>query len=258
MGKAFAEIADFDRESILLACKTKERSKAGARKELENSLKLLKTEYFDVYQLHCLMNPQDDVERAFAKDGAMEAMFEAKEQGKIRHIGFSAHTTVAALAALNKYHFDTVMFPINFVEMFRFGFGSQVLELAAQQGAAVLAIKTMSSGKWPADIPWDKRPRKWWYRTLEQQEDINLAYRYTLAQQPVIAGLPPAWLDLAQRAVTAGHQYRPLSDDDTAKLRQMAVDAASVFREQQQIARYDWDGTHHPFGPHEQCPGMIG
>jgi aryl-alcohol dehydrogenase-like predicted oxidoreductase len=253
MGKAFAEIGDFDRESIVLACKTKERTKAGAQKELENSLKLLKTDYFDIYQLHCLMDPAKDVDRAFAKDGAMEAIFAAQKQGKIRYIGYSAHTTAAALAALNRYQFDTVMFPINFVEMFTFNFGKKVLDLAAQQGAAVLAIKTLGHGQWPAG----KRHRNWWYRTLEDQEDINLAYRYTLAQKPVAAGLPPAWMDLAKRAVTAGRAYHPLTDADDTRLRQLAANAGPVFLEQEKIARHEWDGQHCPVGPHEQCPGMM-
>ena len=156
----------------------------GAQEELDRSLKRLQTDYFDLYQLHCLIKPEDDVEPAFAADGAMEAILKAKEQGKIKYIGFSAHTTKAALAAMNTFHFDSVMFPINFLEYFTFGFGKKVCELAAQQGAGVLAIKPMSAGTWPASIPWEQRPRKWWYRSFETQEDIDLAYRFTLRSQP--------------------------------------------------------------------------
>ena len=105
MGEAFASIPGFQRETIFLACKTKERAKDGARKELENSLKLLKTDYFDLYQLHCLIDPEKDVEQAFAPGGAMEAILKAQEEGLIRHIGFSAHTTVAACSRFAQVSF---------------------------------------------------------------------------------------------------------------------------------------------------------
>ena len=76
----------------------------------------------------------------------METFQQAKKEGKIRHIGFSAHTTKGALGMMEAFQFDTVMFPISFVDYFNMGFGKPVLELADKQGAAVLAIKIMSGG----------------------------------------------------------------------------------------------------------------
>jgi predicted aldo/keto reductase-like oxidoreductase len=262
MGEGFAQISEFRRESIFLACKTKLRTRAGAQEELDRSLTRLKTDYFDLYQLHCLIKPEEDVEPAFAANGAMEAILKAKEQGKIKHIGFSAHTTKAALAAMNKFHFDSVMFPINFLELFTFGFGKQVCELAAQQGVGVLAIKPMSAGTWPAEIPWEKRPRQWWYRSFEAQEDIDLAYRFTLAQPAVVAGIPPAFLDLAERAWVAGHHYRPLSEEDQTRLRELAKQAGSVFKADELAMRSEApqrDMAAHPHrgDHHHGCPGMM-
>ncbi|MHB0959379.1 MAG: aldo/keto reductase [Pirellulaceae bacterium] len=257
MGQGFADITDFRREEIFLACKTNKRTKAEAQAELDRSLKRLKTDYFDLYQLHCLIKPQEDVEAAFGKEGAMEAILQAQEQGKIRHLGFSAHTTRAALVAMEKFRFDTIMFPINFVEYFLFGFGKKVLDLAEQQGAGVLAIKPMSAGAWPADVPWEKRPRKWWYRTLEEQEEINLALRFTLSQKSVVAGIPPAWLDLAERAWEAGKSFRPVDDADMAKLRDMAARVGSVFQSGELAARPGWPHPHARTGPHEGCPGIM-
>ncbi len=260
MGTAMASIGEFKRDSVFLACKTKQRTKDLARQELESSLKRLKTDYFDLYQLHCLIDPVKDVEAAFGNNGVMEAILKAKEAGKIRHIGFSAHTTVAALAALRKFRFDTVMFPINFVELFRFGFGKQVLELAAEQGAAVLAIKPMSAGDWPAEFKGkhrNRRPRQWWYRTLEKQEEIDLAMRFTLSQKAVVAGLPPAWLDLAEKGQDAGKKYHAITDAEVARLRKMADKAHSVFKQRQEVARHNWQDMHPFDGPHEGCPGAI-
>ena len=187
----------------------------------------------------------------------METVLKAQEQGKIRHIGFSAHTTRAALAAMDKFRFDTIMFPINFVEYFLFGFGKKVLDLAEQQGAGVLAIKPMSAGDWPADMPWEKRPRKWWYRTFEEQEDINLALRFTLSQKGVVAGIPPAWLDLAEKSWEAGKSFRPVNDADMAKLREMASKVGAVFQSGELASRHDWPQPHCRKGPHEGCPGIM-
>jgi aryl-alcohol dehydrogenase-like predicted oxidoreductase len=260
MGEAFAAIPEYKREDIVLACKTKERTREGARRELENSLKLLKTDYFDIYQLHCLIDPKKDVQQAFAPGGAMETLFEAQREGKVRYLGFSAHTTRAAVAALHRYRFDTVMFPINFVELFRYGFGRQVLELAHAQGAAVLAIKPISAGAWPREYSGEHshlRPRQWWYRTLEEQEEIDLAMRFTLSQKAVVAGIPAAWLDLASRTLVAGKNYRPLDDADVLRLRKMADQALPVFKEGDEVAyREAWE-RHRCVGPHECCPGMM-
>ncbi|NLX99935.1 MAG: aldo/keto reductase, partial [Rhodopirellula sp.] len=100
------------RRDVFLACKTEERSAEGAREKLEASLRKLKTDYFDVYQLHALTT-DDDLDRAFGPGGAMEVVLKAKRDGIIRNVGFSAHNEDAALRALAMYDFDTVLFPLN-------------------------------------------------------------------------------------------------------------------------------------------------
>ena len=139
-----------DRDKIFLSCKTKRRDKAGAKEELDRSLKRLKTDRFDLYQLHCLFEP-DEVKQALDKtSGAMATILDAQKAGVIKHIGFSAHTTRAAIAALQNFEFDTVMFPINFVEQHAVGMGKQVTELAQKQDAGIIAIKLISKGAWAA------------------------------------------------------------------------------------------------------------
>ncbi len=225
------------RDRIFLACKTKRRDKDGCREELERSLKRLKTDHFDLYQMHCFFHP-DEVEQAFGPNGAMETILKAKEEGKIRYIGYSAHTTKSALAALKAFRFDTVMFPINFVEYYSFGFGREVLDLAAEQGTAVLAIKTTSGGAWPADM---ERTRQWWYRTLEEKEEIRMALRFTLAQKNVVAGIPPSFLDLLERTVDVAQQDKPITDDELTELKNMAQNRPPVFLSQQIRAARKWD-----------------
>jgi len=238
------------RGSYFLACKTKRRDAADARVELETSLKALKTDYFDVYQLHHLVKP-DEVQAALGPGGVLEMLQQAKQEGKIRAIGYSAHTTKAALAVMRGFDFDTVMFPVNYVEYYTRGFGQEVLALAQEKKAAVLSIKTINAGAWPKGA---ERTRKWWYRPLENQDDINLAYRWTLSLPGVVMGFPPAWLDLQEKAVLAGLAYHPATAADAQKLQAMAKDCGSIFkREEDAVANVNTPYPHHP---HDCCEGV--
>ncbi|MFA6562973.1 MAG: aldo/keto reductase [Verrucomicrobiia bacterium] len=247
--KMSVALQGLDRSRYFLACKSKKRDAAGCREELERSLQRLKTDYFDVYQMHHLVKPED-VKTSLSPGGALEMMLQAKKEGKIRAIGFSAHTTKAALAALRGFAFDTVMFPVNYVEYYTRGFAKDVLALAKEKGAVVLSIKTINSGAWPKGA---ERTRKWWYRPLEQQDDINLAYRWTLSLPGVVMGFPPGWMDLQEKAIGAGIAYRPATEADAKKLETMAKDCGSIFkREEDLVASAHMPYPHHP---HECCEG---
>lgn len=242
------------RSDYLLACKTKKRDKEGARAELERSLERLKTDYFDVYQLHCLKR-LDEVDEALAPGGVIQTLLEAKKEGKIRHLGFSAHTTKAALAAMKQFRFDTVMFPITFVEYFLMGFGKPVLELAAEQGAAVLAMKMLCRGAWPKGM---ERTRRWWYRCTEEKEELDLALRFALSQPPVVTGICPSFFDLLDKSIEAGKSYRPITEDETARLRSLAKTCESLFLREQEVAGAS--GPSEPTyadSPHECCSGRY-
>jgi predicted aldo/keto reductase-like oxidoreductase len=238
-----------DRSRYFLACKTKKRDKEGARLELENSLKQLKTDHFDLYQMHHLVRPED-VKTALGPGGAIETFLKARDEGKVKYFGFSAHTTKAALEAMKGYRFDTVMFPLNFVEYHLRDFGKDVLRVANEQGAALISIKPMSRGAWHKG---EEQKRKWWYRAVETGEEVNLAWRWTLSQPGVVAGIPPSFLDLLDKAIEAGKQYRPPTETELAELKRIAQGCESLFlREEQQVA---WNLPHatpiHPASPHE-------
>ena len=244
-----------DRDKIFLACKTKMRDKEGARKELERSLKRLKTDHFDLYQMHHIRRPEE-VKQALGPNGAIETFLKAKEEGKVRHLGFSAHTTKGALAALNGFRFDTVMFPITFAEYFLMGFGKPVLALAKEQGAAVFGMKTLCAGAWPEGA---ERTRKWWYRALEDQDEISMALRFTLSDKCVAAGIPPSFLDLLDRTIIAGHSYRPIAEPEIHKLQEMAKTCESLFRREEDAVA-SGASLHEPIyadSPHECCAGYV-
>ncbi len=224
-------LVGLDRSRYFLACKTKKRDREESRKELEQSLRLLKTDYFDLYQMHHLVRPEE-VKQALGPGGAIETFLKAREQGKVKYLGFSAHTTKAALEALRGFAFDTVMFPINFVEYFLRDFGKEVLALAAERGAAVLAIKPMSRGAWPEGLP---RTRKWWYRSVEEPREVNLAMRFALSLPGVVSGIPPSFLDLLDKAIVAARSYQPPTDAELDELKQIAKDCTSIFHREEAL-----------------------
>ncbi|RPI27239.1 MAG: aldo/keto reductase [Acidobacteria bacterium] len=225
-----------DRTQYFLACKTNKRDREGSLRELEHSLTELKTDHFDLYQLHHLRT-HEEVKQVLGPKGALETFAKAREQGKVKHLGFSAHTTVAALEAMKGFQFDSVMFPINFVEFFLHGFGKEVMELANQQGAGLISIKPLSHGSWPQGAA---RPREWWYRCTETDQEVARAIRWTLSLKGLVAGIPPSWLDLVEKAIKAAKSYQPATENDVAELRQLASSCLPLFNEAEGQAELDY------------------
>ncbi|MDD3788349.1 MAG: aldo/keto reductase [Petrimonas sp.] len=135
------------RKDNYLACKTTQRMREGAEKEFEESLKLLHTDYFDVYQLHSLTKPED-VDKAFGPGGVMEMIEKEKQRGRIRKVGFSAHSQEQALRAMAMYDFDSIMFPTNWQMIMRDGWGAGAVNDAKRRGMGVLAIKGLVHRRW--------------------------------------------------------------------------------------------------------------
>jgi len=96
------------RDKLILATKTTQRDAESARKDLETSLRLLGTDYIDIYQLHHL-NTQEEREQALASGGALEAVQKAREQGLVRFIGVTGHDWVEIKEAVSTGFFDTVL-----------------------------------------------------------------------------------------------------------------------------------------------------
>ncbi len=228
LGKALQTV---DRDKLFVACKTQKRDKAGALQELETSLKRLNTDHFDLYQMHYLRTI-DEVEQAFGPNGCMETILKAKKEGKIRHIGFSAHTSLSALAAMKEFKFDTVMFPINYIEHFSFAFGQAVLEKAKNQGVSVLCIKSTSGGSWPGDTP--RENRDWWYKVTREKDELNMAVRFALSQPNVVSVLPASFIPHFQATVETAKTFAPITKEEMEKLHVIARERQSIFLSQQQ------------------------
>ena len=197
------------RDSVFLACKTGRRDAVGAQEELDRSLSLMQTDHFDLYQLHAITS-DEDVQQAFGPGGAMETFLKARDQGKVKYLGFSAHSVHAALAALAQFPFDSVLFPFNFVTFDQAGFGPQVLEAAQQKGAARLALKGMARCPWRDGDPNKSEYPKAWYEPLADRAEATMALRYTLSL-PITAALPPGDIRLFRLACDIADDFTPLT-----------------------------------------------
>ena len=148
------------RKQVSLACKTQFRDRASAEKDLERSLRLLKTECFDVYQLHAVAS-MEDVEKAFAPGGVMELMRTLKDRGIARYIGFTAHSEQAALRMLELFPFDTVLFPYNWFMNMEHGMGNRLLETLKEKNLGILCMKAFIERKWKEGEDRGCFPKSW-------------------------------------------------------------------------------------------------
>jgi predicted aldo/keto reductase-like oxidoreductase len=217
------------RKHVFLAEKTRQRSKEGTEQEFNQTLKRLKTNYLDLYQLHAIYDVDRDVKAAFAEDGAMEFIREAKKGGRIRHVGFSAHSTAAALAALDLYDFDSLLFPVNFAAFYKEEFGPEVLEKAKEKGASVMALKSMVRQKWPKDAPDRKKWSPLWYQPTAEEDQADLALRWSLDQPMVVSALPPGDPRLHEMALDLAMRTRPVSIEEERTLRDLAGQMTPLF-----------------------------
>lgn len=218
------------RNKCFLACKTTERDAVGSAKELEESLKLLQTDHVDLYQLHAITT-LEDVERAFAKGGAMETFEKAKRDGKVRYLGFSAHSEEAAHAAVDQFDFDSVLFPFGFPTWIKAGFGPSVHKRAHDSGKGILALKAMAHQKWPEGTKrGERRWNKAWYEPFDEIDMVALGLRFTL-HLPVTAMIPPGHWELFQMAVGLAQSgaLTPLNDSERKVIGEIAQNSEPIF-----------------------------
>ena len=213
------------RNDVFLACKTDGRTKAEAEKELEDSLKRVGTDHFDLYQHHAVTK-LEEVDTIMGPNGAMEAFIEAKKAGKVRFLGFSAHSVEAALKLMDSYDFDTLLFPINFTTWNAGNFGPQVLERAQKKGMGILALKAMAKGPWPKDAA-NKIP-KCWYEPLTDPMDAQMGLRFTLSH-PVTAAIPPGNEKLFHMALGLALNFKPLDSDELKQIKEKGMAGKPIF-----------------------------
>ncbi len=187
-----------------------ERTKKGAWKELHLSLQRLGTDKLDSYQFHAVKN-MEELNTIFGKEGALEAVKEAKETGLIKNIGITGHDDTRVLVnALERFDdFSTVLFPINVAAMAQPHVVNDyrpLLEIAQQQDIGVTAIKAILKGRWQGNQNYQT-----WYKPLVDGAWINRAVWFTLSQQGVTTYSLPCDLRLWPMVIDAAKQFKKLT-----------------------------------------------
>ena len=128
------------RDKFVLATKSMARTKEAMAADIDISLKNLRTDYIDLYQVH---NPSPkDLETVIAPGGALEALLEARQAGKIGHIGITLHSADMFQKALELSWVETIMFPYNLVETQ----GEDLIRICGQKGIGFIAMKPLAGG----------------------------------------------------------------------------------------------------------------
>ncbi|MGA9062105.1 MAG: aldo/keto reductase [Terracidiphilus sp.] len=204
------------RDKCFLACKTDGRLKDDSRADLENSLKVLQTGHVDLYQFHALTK-MTDLDKVLGPGGAIETFEAAKKEGKIRYIGFSVHSVETALAAMDRYNFDTVLFPLNWVLVSQANFGMQILSRAREKQMGILCLKSMAKTVWPASQSRNHPEPKCWYQPAGFPDEASLGLRWTLGH-PITAAIPPGDERYFRLAMDVAQRYRPLEPHEEQTL----------------------------------------
>jgi len=130
------------REKVVIATKTLRRDAQGATQQLENSLRMLKTDFIDLYQLHQIAQ-EKDLNAVIAPGGALEAVFKARKEGKVRFIGVTSHNLSMALNLVKTDLFSSIQFPFNFIEEVA---KDELHAIAKERGLGILAMKPFAGG----------------------------------------------------------------------------------------------------------------
>ncbi len=207
-------LARHGRDRFFLATKTGKRTYAEARDEIRLSLQRLGTDHLDLIQLHNLV-AEDEWETAFSKDGALRAATEARDAGLVRFIGVTGHGITVARQhrrSLERFPFDSVLFPYNFTQM-RGQYAEEaeaLIALCATRGVALQTIKAITLGPWQRERP--ATPTTW-YEPLTEQEDIDLAVRWVLSRDGLFLNTVGD-LGLLPKVLAAASRGGPKPGDD--------------------------------------------
>ena len=172
-----------ERQRFFLGCKTMERTKEGAWAEMHRSFERLQTDKFELYQFHAV-NTFEELDKVFAQGGALQAVLQAREQGLTKYIGITGHGVDAPaifLEALRRFDFDSVLFPLNFVQYANPTFRANAQALLAEccaRDVGVMVIKSICKR------PWGDRPKMYrtWYEPFDESDEIRRAVGFALSQ----------------------------------------------------------------------------
>jgi aryl-alcohol dehydrogenase-like predicted oxidoreductase len=229
MGKA---LRDGYRQKVFLMTKVDGRTRATVEWQLDESLKRLQTDHVDLLQIHEVIR-DNDPDRVFGRDGAIEALLAAKKSGKIRFFGFTGHKTPAMLlkmirlASRNGVTFDTVQMPLNVMDAHYDSFQKHVLPMAMGKGMGVIAMKAFGDNFILQS------------KTVTPMEALQ--YTMTLPLSSLVTGCD--WMVFLQQALEAVRTFRPMSQAEVAAILAKTAEAAKGGQFEYYKTRDTFDGT---------------
>ena len=231
MGKA---LRDGYRERVFLMTKIDGRTKKAAARQIDQSLKRLQTGHIDLMQFHEIIR-MEDPDRIFAEGGAIEAMLEAQQDGKIRYIGFTGHKDplihlrMLDTAKAHQFRFDTVQMPLNVMDAHFRSFQHQVLPRLVKEQTGVLGIKSMGD------------PFILQSKTVTPMGCLH--YALNLPTSVVITGIDR--MTILRQALEAARTFKPMSAAAVKELLARTAQAAGTGRYELFKTDTHFDGTAH-------------
>ena len=207
-----------ERERFFLGCKTMERASEGAWKEMQQSFKRLQTKTFDLYQCHAITK-MEELDAVTMKGGALEAFEKARREGLIKYIGITGHGANAPeiyLEALRRFDFDSVLFPLNFVQMANPEFrrhAKELISVCRAKDVGTMVIKAVTKGPWG-----DKQhTATTWYEPFEDMEMIQKAVNFALSYE-VTGFCTPGDIRILPLVIEACENYTELTHDQMEEM----------------------------------------
>jgi predicted aldo/keto reductase-like oxidoreductase len=231
MGKA---LRDGYRQKAFLMTKIDGQTKKAALQQLDESLRRLQTDHIDLLQFHEVIRDGDPA-RIFSAEGGMEAIQEARKQGKVRYIGFTGHKSpdihlrMLETAFAHQFTFDAVQMPLNVMDAHFDSFEKKVLPVLVKHGIGVLGMKPMGAGLI--------------LRSNTATPVECLHYAMSLPTSVVITGCDS--LKVLQQAIDTARSFQPLSSTEIAKLLAKTAPAAAKGEFEGYKTSHDFDGTFH-------------
>lgn len=225
----YGEVMRTRRAEAFLATKTKERTRDGSLRMIDESLKLLQTDHVDLWQLHDI-GTMYDVDQVFAKGGAIEALLEMQRQGVVRYLGVTGHYRPDALIeAINRHPFDTVLMAINAADPHHYSFEEKLLPLAVERQMGIIGMKIPARGRllssWTPQ-PIEQQKHMWEGMVLDPSRGtltMREAMYYPLSRpvSTIIIGCDN--IQQLEENVRLASQFTPLTDEQLASISERAA-----------------------------------
>jgi aryl-alcohol dehydrogenase-like predicted oxidoreductase len=218
-----------ERQRFFLGCKTTERTRDGAASELQRSLQRLRVDHIDLYQIHAVTS-MEELDQVTRPGGALEAIVAARQAGLTRFIGITGHgvhSPQVFIEALQRFDFDSVLFPVNFVQFTDVVYRQAAEELLRQcrdRDVGVMAIKSIAQRPWGEQ----ERTNTTWYQPFVDPDVIQTAVNFVLSQ--AVTGVCTAGdVSLLPLVLQACENFTPLSADEQEALIQSGSQHEPLF-----------------------------